>query len=516
MKRLLCIFSAVILLLCCGCGEQTQKNPDSGSTAKPKDADISLAYNSADYFNPYTAHSEVNRLLGSLLYDSLIEIDGSYELQKHLAANIRVLDNTCTVDMIKTVFSDGSPVTAADVIYSFNAAKASSGRYSGALAGILTAEAIGEYTVKFTAAKKDIYMANLLGFPIFKAGSDNIRNEDNVILPPIGSGRYKLDEAMENLLANDSWYGGKPKIRKIRLINAPGEEALSHVIDIGAIDAYYTDLDDCHILRMSGKRQNINLNNLVFIGVNLSDALLSDVNLRQAISAALSRKKICEDAYFTNALPATGVFSPVWKAVSSMQTIDSSQNLNITIENLNKIGYNRKDAEGYCVNQAGKRLSFSLLVNSENQFRSGAADMIAAQLKAAGIEVRVEKVSYDSYLSRLSSGKFQLYLAETNILDNMDVSNIICPSGSVAYGIRAVGEEAENAEQLSGAQTSVKNIKNAVEGFYSGQGTAADIAAIAISEMPVIPIAFRTGILFSSEDIPAEGAYENGIYAAIK
>ena len=65
--------------------------------------------------------------------------------------------------------------------------------------------------------------------------------------------------------------GKNRAIGEIRLINAPDSEAVGHYVEIGAADMYYSDISDGNILRMSGKKVNINLNHLIYIGVNLSN-----------------------------------------------------------------------------------------------------------------------------------------------------------------------------------------------------------------------------------------------------
>ena len=41
-------------------------------------------------------------------------------------------------------------------------------------------------------------------------------------------------------------------------------------------------------------------------------------------------------------------------------------------------------------------------------------------------------------------------------------------------------------------------------GFYSGKNTLADIVTASQTQMPIIPICFRNGLLFHSEDISGD------------
>ena len=519
MKKILCFVTAICIALCAaGCKGNNNTDTDSdNSVSNPSNSHISIAYNSTDSVNPYEAKTDANRYLSLLLYDPLIKVNNSFEPEYCLAENVKIDGNKCTVTLVNASFSDGSSLTADDVVYSFNAAKSGNQKYAYILAGIKSAKAVGG-SVEFTADKADPYMANLLTFPIFKSGSDTQKNQDNVSLPPIGCGRYIYDSAQEQLTANPNWHGGDLSVKTIRLIDAPGDEALTHVIDIGAVDIYYTDLHDCNILRMSGSRMNVELNNIVYIGVNHDNALLSQNDLRQAISAALNRTKICSDAYFNNAVPATGFFNPAWNAASGVQSILLLPNNNIAIENLAKIGYNSRNSDGYAVNSAGNVLTLRLLVNNENQFRNNAVRLIVNQLSAVGIKIVLEQVGFDEYKSRLESRNFDLYLGETQLLDNMDISQLVCAGGSAAYGITETDNTGDKADDSAdGTDNGDKLTLSAViNGFYGGEYTINDVAALAVSQMPVIPVCYRTGILFCSDNIKnCDTAYNGDIYAGI-
>lgn len=499
MKKVLSLLMCFVLCLAlCCCGEKENNPTDNG------DADInqsvyvgdgiSLAYNAADSFNPYKTKTELNGLLCTLLYDSLVLLDNEYNAVNVLAESITTDAEICTVKLKSVKFSDGTLLTAADVIYSFNLAKSSSS-YSARLSSIIEAVAENDRTITFKCSRKDAYVVNLLTFPIIKRESDLLKNEDNVELPPIGCGRYYLNDELNGLTANTSHYSGEASIKSVKLINTPDQEALSHAIEIGAVDMYYTDLSDCNILRMSGTRVNTQLNNLVYIGINLDNPILKNDYMRQGLSAALNRQKICEDAYYTNAVAATGVYNPAWKAVKGIQSIQITSKSDISIANFKKMGYNRIDNVGYFANANNDIITFRLLVNSENSFRNNAARLISEQLAAVGIKVIIDSVPYSQYVARLNAKQFDLYLAEININENMDLSPLLCSGGSAAYGIPATKTDT-SAEENQGIA-----LEQVVNGSYNGVNNISDIAALAVSQMPIIPVCYRTGILFCSNEI---------------
>ena len=69
---------------------------------------------------------------------------------------------------------------------------------------------------------------------------------------------------MTKLTVNTKYYGGSLNINEIRLINAPDSESVSHYVEVGAADMYYSDISDGNIVRMSGKKVSINLNRDVY------------------------------------------------------------------------------------------------------------------------------------------------------------------------------------------------------------------------------------------------------------
>lgn len=523
MKRLkitAIVLSALIFLSGC------RAKPDStSSSAEPPTAVsaagsrnyLTMLYSAADTFNPYTAATDINRQLCRLLYEPLLKTDNSYNISYSLAQSAEVKGKECTVTLKSRYFSDGSALTADDVVYSFNLAKKSNTEYAYKLYEALSATVRDSKTVVIKLDRADPYFANTLDFPIIKKGSDTRTDADGVTHPPIGCGRFKLNDGEDKLITNEHDPGKDRMIKEIRLINAPDSDAVGHYVEIGAADMYYSDISDGNILRMSGKKVNINLNHLIYIGANLSDEQLSLNALRQAISSGLDRKEICRDGYFNNALPANGFFNPAWEAVKSVQNINLQANKEITVENLEEIGYNKLDSAGVRTNGAGKKLKFELLVNKENRLRVTAARIIANRLSEYGISVNVAEKSFADYTAALSSGNFQLYLAEVAITPNMDISSLITEGGSAAYGIKKPekkedGKKADEKTEQTGStestaseaeQTEEQSLTAAelVSGFYAGTNTLADLSSVLQTEMPVIPLCYRTGVLFYNDKI---------------
>lgn len=533
-KRILCALLAVCLCVCAaGCGG-TKSSSEPENTAEhtvPASASESmqLLYCVSDTFNPYTASTKINRELCELLYDPLIKTDNRFQPVFCLAASAENSGTTCTVTLRDAVFTDGSAVTAADVVYSCNLARNTPGAYASALYEVASVSAADGKTVVFRLTRRDPYFQNLLDFPVLKSGSDTVTDADGVLQPPVGCGRFRLGDDRASLVRNDGYYGLHPGITSVRLINAPDAESVAHYVEIGATDAYYTDMSDGNIVRMSGKKTDVNLNDLVYIGLNSASPLLQQAELRYAISSALDRGAVCKSAFYSNAVAATGFFHPDFADTAAVQTLKNTADQQISIENLNKIGYNSLDHEGYRVNASGKRLVLTLLVNAENVSRKAAAYQIAQQLKVVGIELRVRELDYENYAAALQSGGFELYLGEVRVLANMDLSPLVLPGGSVAYGVgtpqpaQADGAQTDSAPSDEAASDGAEateavpaTVSEIYAAFFSGATDIRDIAAVLLTELPCIPVCYRMGLLFYDGEVcELAGASASDIFLSI-
>jgi ABC-type transport system substrate-binding protein len=84
---------------------------------------FSLALFTGETLNPYTSQNRANHELMELCYDSLISLDNSYNAIPVIAEKYIVTENKITVYLKHdALFSDNTPVTAVDCLYSFQKA----------------------------------------------------------------------------------------------------------------------------------------------------------------------------------------------------------------------------------------------------------------------------------------------------------------------------------------------------------------------------------------------------------
>ena len=517
--------------LFCGCNNT--ENPSSTDTTsnfvqtdKSASKTIRLLYSSKDSLDPYTCVTEQNADLSQLIFDPLLIINNQYETEYRLAESVIVKDTVCTIKLIDAKFSDGSSVTADDVIFSFNKAKSSkTTRHSSALKYAASAIAENSKTVIISLKRKDPFFANLLTFPIMKKGSDELKDTDNQSLVPIGAGRYVFNNQTATLNLNPNYYGAISVIKSIETVDCPDTESVTQAINAGMVDHYFSDLSGNTIPKMNGTSVNISQNRIVFLGINANNPQLSNSLFRQAISSAINREEICKSAYYGNASPALGPVPSIWKQADGMLSIQSDSNVETAQNNIELAGYTKKDKDGFYLLKNNSPISFTLLVNSSNNSRILTANNISKALASVGIKIKINSVNNTQYYSLLRSGSYDLYLGEIRYEDNMDLSGIISlesaskllPNSSNSDDVKTTSSKetskpsapknssTSNTSDLSSAEEILipgeitLTTVDAYKGFYNGEYTLQDLITAFNAELPVIPICFKNGMVIYSD-----------------
>ncbi|OJU16620.1 MAG: hypothetical protein BGN88_01225 [Clostridiales bacterium 43-6] len=521
MKRIITILICVSFLFSLSsCTKQatTSKTTsvikqEEGSTAVPSGTGtIALAFSSTDSLNPYQSVTDLNRNLSTLMFDSLIKLDLNYKPVYELGEDITLDDKNCTIRLKSAVFSDGTEVTAEDVTYSLKAAK-SSALYSTQLAGIASYNAASKKVLTIKLSRYDKYFINLLDFPIYKMNSDSRKSDDNKSLPPIGSGKYIYSEnGGKYTLKPNEHYRGDQVLNSISLLHTPDEEALSHIISVGGIDMYYSDLKDQKLPKLSGKQMAVPLTNFVYLGINSTAGVLNNAYLRTALSNAIDRKSICENSYYTYATPAITPFPQNFAEASSYKNLGTNENSAKVIENLSKAGYNNKDKAGFYINSKNAKITVKLLYNKENAFRAAAAAEIAETMQTMGINLIADGRSFSEYSAMVTSKNYELYLGEVKLNKDLDLSPLF--AGTIINFPPAVTTVPTTTATTAQTTTKKKTDDAAANSAlpdsklmtlfkaYSGNGEGfEDFMDEYFNTMPFIPVCYRSGVLLYSSKL---------------
>ena len=174
-------------------------NPDAPTGGRI----VTAAVGGFDSLNPYIQKGNVHWQLRYLTGESLMgrSLDEPFTLYGVLASAVRTADDRSWVEFDinpAAEFSDGSPVTADDVIWSFETLGTEGhGRYRGFWEKVESLEAVDEDTVRFTFNVEDSELALLAGMrPILKKSQwdDTDFGESGLDVIPITSSEYVIDD----------------------------------------------------------------------------------------------------------------------------------------------------------------------------------------------------------------------------------------------------------------------------------------------------------------------------------
>lgn len=475
-KKWLSLILAVVLVasIFSACGSKGQNGSEhtlvtQTTTEILTDTDsFKLSYSQSDSLNPYESRTLNNQIVQNLVFDSLFTIDESYEAQPSIASSYSYDDiYTLTVAIpLGTKFSDGSAMTASDIIYSFNKAKVSP-HWSNSLKAIESAESVSETVIKFNLAYANPNAHNLLTFAISNGEKDSAGY-------PIGSGRYKFGEGngMVYIELNPEYPDFKPHFTRIQLINITASESIDNAINIGNISYAYRDLAEGSKSRIQANKKSVGTNNLVYIGINGTVGITSNEYIRRAISLAVDRDTIIKSAYQGYGKSATSVFNPATKLGRQTVIFSSTSDTAAAKQAVAQSGYSES------------RLSLSILVN-KNSNKVSAAKLIEQQLEAVGIDVSVNSVNDSAYQSAIRSRAFDIYVGETKIPDDLNLTSFFLDSGNTKYGIN-----------LDNSKT-----RSAYLGYLYNENEIGKFVLEFSQEMPFVPLLYRQGMICYSKSM---------------
>lgn len=209
------------------------------------------------FINPLLAISDADRDLSSLVYAGLMGLSGNGELAPVLAESYELSPDgkTYTFFLHKDAkFSDGSPVTADDVIFTMQKAQSpalKSPRYAD-WSGVLAA-AVDQRTVRFTLAKPyapflGLNTLGILPSRLWNKISDEEFPFSTLQTNPVGAGPFRVKDVARGVsglvekvsLAQNSHYVlGRPYLDGIRFNFYSRAEDLASAIKNGSIESAY-------------------------------------------------------------------------------------------------------------------------------------------------------------------------------------------------------------------------------------------------------------------------------------
>ena len=161
------------------------------------------------------------------------------------------------------------------------------------------------------------------------------------------------------------------------------------------------------------------------------------------------------------------------------QPLSVTEMFSSIMELLEQAGYEK--GEDGLLYQGKAPAEVTLLVNSDNESRQGAAEALAASLAELGVAVRVDTLPWEGYTAALAAGKFDLYLGEVTLTGDFDPSPLL--TGALNYGRYDGWELAQAVDAWRGAQGDAR------------VRAARELWARFAQEAPIAPVCFQRGSL---------------------
>lgn len=479
---LICIIAAFSMCLAaCGKdGADVNSTVPSGENLQGsvKSASIVLPYSSGDSLNPFFATGVENIALSFLWCQPLFEVKNDYSPEAILADSFNIENTSVSVSLKAAKFSDGSDVSAKDVVYSFNKAKQSPA-FSQRLSNIASAKQNGG-SVVFTLSTPDAFALNVLTFPIVKTSS-----ADTAAVIPTGSGVFAFGDSGTLTLNGNS--GVQSSITEIKLNDIKDLTYIKNELEIGNINYLFEDFSSGSYNRIVAQNKTVTLNNFVFLGMNSGYGALASSAIRTAIYYSIGKENVSASAYQGYAKAAATPFNPDFCQLSGVSVPTVQSDVTKCASIFEKLGYNRYAKSGARTNGTNN-LEFSILVNADNTFRQSVAYKIAENLNDVGIRANVEAVASDVYQQRVATGNFQLYVGEVKLTENMDLSVFL--NGAASVGI-------DKTIPFFADYTA----------FREGTIGMESVVASFMNDVPFVPICYRCGMAAYSKTLSPDFTY---------
>lgn len=345
-----------------------------------------------------------------LIQSTLTVTTKDLEIDTDLATDYSVSEDgmvwTVTIrDDVK--FTDGEPLTASDVAFTYNNCKEKSTVNDFTM--LEEAVAVDETTVEFHMTKPYSiwpYTMAIVGIVPEHAYSETYGQN------PIGSGRYIMkqwDKGQQVIFeANPDYYGEAPKIKKVTVLFMEEDAALAAAmagqVDVAHTAASYSDQQiEGYGLMSVQTVDNRGFNLPCSIpeekdGITYGNAFTADVNVRRAINIGIDRDELIENVLNGYGTKAYSVCDKMpWYNEACEVEYDQEEAIRL----LEDAGW--KEGSDGIREKDGVRAELTLMFSSGDSVRQAIAEDCANQLRQLGIEVTTEGVGWDTAYDRAQS-----------------------------------------------------------------------------------------------------------------
>ena len=375
------------MLSLCSCGQPAAQSQSSAEPGTPRTNLVASMPYEPQTLDPQYCQDTPGGLIIYSMYDRLVRRDyETGEFYPELAESWEISEDGLTYTFHlrqDVVFSDGEPLTAEDVVYTFE--RVDKIPFCAMLRVAESYKALDDYTVEVKLPAPAGYFLTIcsnLEYSIVPKHIIEAVGDENFARNPVGSGVYKFVEWATGekvvLTYNDKYWGEKPAITDIEI-----RKTIENTTALANLESGQVDM----VLEMSGTDKQAVLDNpdlklyetestqLYYLMFNCQKAPFDDVRVRRAISMVLNRDEIVEVA-------ANGVGAPSYNDMQpGTAGLDGSakEEFPYDVEGAKKL-----------LAEAGYPNGFTTTLNARNDVGQTIAQVIQAQLAQIGIQAELD------------------------------------------------------------------------------------------------------------------------------
>jgi peptide/nickel transport system substrate-binding protein len=349
------------------------------------------------------------------------------------------------------VWSDGTPITADDVVFTYDLVRdtAVGSPYAYVWSNLDSVVARGPRTVTFYFARRNPDMLFATGINLVPrhvyadADRAHLRSHPRLADPAGGrlvvSGPYTVADWAKGdrltLVANPRAFAARPAIERVVFRVVPEEATRLIELRNGTVDVTWpipygraAEIEADPRLRIERVRARF----YDFIAWNATRVpAFADPEVRRALSLGIDRAALLRALDMERyAEPADGPFPPLFRDVRDPNLRPDPYDPARARAILEARGFRDQDGDGI-LEREGRPFRFTLTTNAGNARREAVLQMVQAQLRRVGVDVRLRTLESNTFWNAFYGRTYEAALAGWQVAVTPDLSPFFYPGGAL-------------------------------------------------------------------------------------